>query len=95
MAKYANDNIYMFNNKTVEATLKIENEYSVNYVVEWFGEKTKFYQKDNAVYAQIKTNEQSLVYWCLQYGETIELVEPVEMREKIKHVVEILKQKYS
>jgi len=32
MAKYANENIYMFHNKTVNATLKIDEEYSADFV---------------------------------------------------------------
>lgn len=94
MAKYANENIYMFHNKTIDATLKIEDEYSANYIVEWFGNNASFYQKDEQVFAKIHANEQALVYWCLQYGETIELVEPLEIRQKIKQIIEKMQQKY-
>lgn len=94
MAKYANENIYMFHNKTVNATLKIENEYSAEYVMEWFGKNAKFYQKDNVTYADVTANEQALIYWCLQYGDTIELVSPANAREEIKKKIEILSKRY-
>lgn len=94
MAKYANENIYMFHNKTIEATLKIENEYSAEYVMEWFGQKARFYEKDNVVYADVTANEQALIYWCLQYGDTIELVEPKDTREEIKKKIIVLSKRY-
>ena len=94
MAKYANENIYMFHNKTVNATLKIEDEYSAEYIVEWFGQNAKFYQKDGIVYADVSANEQALIYWCLQYGDTIELVTPSTTREEIKNKIENLSKRY-
>ena len=95
MAKYANENIYMFHNKTVSATLKIEEEYSAEYVMEWFGKNARFYEKDGVTYADIDANEQALIYWCLQYGDTIELVEPTSTREEIKKKIETLKNRYN
>ena len=94
MAEYANQNIYMFHNKTVNATLKILNEYSSEYVVEWFGQNTRFYKKDGALYAEVKANEQALIYWCLQYGETIELISPKETREEVKKKIDSLLKNY-
>ena len=94
MAKYANENIYMFHNKTITAILKIENEYSAEYIMEWFGKKARFYQQDNITYAEVSVNEQALIYWCLQYGDTIELVEPKETREEIKKKIFALNKRY-
>ncbi len=94
MVKYANDNIYMFHNKTVNATLKINKDYASEFVMEWFGKRARFYQKDNIIYADVTANEQALVYWCLQYGETIELVSPQSTRDEIKKQIEFLNKKY-
>lgn len=95
IAKYANDNVYMFSNETINATILIDNEYTINYVVDWFSKNAKVYLKDNKIYADIKANEQALIYWCLQYGENVELVEPLSLREKIKNIVYSMKEKYS
>lgn len=94
IAKYANDNVYMFSNDSIKATIKIDNEYTVNYVIDWFGNNAKIYTKDNKIYADIKANEQALIYWCLQYGEGIELIEPITARNKIKEIVNAMKNKY-
>jgi len=94
MAKYANENIYMFHNKTINATLKIDEEYSAEFVYEWFGKNARFYQKNNITFADVTANEQALIYWCLQYGETIELVKPVETRELIKQKISQINNRY-
>lgn len=94
-AKFINENIYTFNNNTVTATLKIEDEYAVNYVIEWFGKDVRIFKKDDSLFATVKVNEQSLIYWCLQYGENIELVSPKETRDKLKTIVESMLRKYS
>lgn len=93
-AKFINENIYIFNNNTITATLKIEDEYAVSYVLEWFGKDVRLYKKDNDLFATFKVNEQSLIYWCLQYGESVALVSPAETREKIKTIVDKMYNKY-
>jgi len=95
MAKYANENIYMFHNKTVNAILEIYNNYAAEYIMEWFGKKARFYTKNGKTYAEVSANEQALIYWCLQYGETIELISPLETREEIKKKIEIISKRYS
>ncbi len=94
IAEYANENIYMFHNKSIDATIKILSEYSANYVAEWFGKNAKFYKKGDTVYADIKANEQALIYWCLQYGENIELVSPTETRKEIINKINLIKNNY-
>ena len=84
----------MFHNQPVDATLKIHNEYAVNYIVDWFGGKTKFTEKDGSVYAYVRANEDALVYWCLQYGQDIELVEPQSTRDRIKQALTAINTRY-
>ena len=94
MAEYANQNIYMFNKKTVDVTLKVLSEYSAEYVAEWFGKNARFYMKDSILYADVKVNEQALIYWCLQYGETIELISPKETRDEVIKRINTMKNNY-
>lgn len=97
ISKYTNENIYMFSNKAIiNAKIKIDDEYTISYVQDWFGENAKIYQDkhDNKIYADIHGNEQAIIYWCLQYGESIELLEPVSTREKIKGIIDNMEKKY-
>lgn len=94
IAKYANENIYMFATKTINATVKIHREEAANYVEEWFGKNANLYEKENSIFADITANETSLIYWCLQYGEDIELLSPKDTRGKIKEIVKQINKRY-
>lgn len=94
MAEYASKNQYMMSSNIINGKIKIYNEYTVSYVLDWFGDNAKPYKKDNEIFADIKCSEETLLYWCLQYGETVELVEPKDTREKIKEIIEQMQKRY-
>ena len=94
IAKYVNENIYMFGGEHIEATLKLENENAVSYVADWFGKNARFFQKDGELYAEAKTNEMALVYWALKYGEVVEVISPESTRQKIKDIITKMYKKY-
>lgn len=94
IASYANENIYMFGGEHVDACLKLQDQNAVNYVVDWFGRNARIYKKDNVFYTDVKANEQALIYWALQYGEVVEVLEPMSTRDKIKEIVNKLVKKY-
>ena len=97
IVKYSNDNIYMFSIDSVNATIRIYNDYVVSYVMDWFGQNAQIYvgQDDGALYANIHGNEKAIIYWCLQYGENVELLEPQQTRQKIKDIVANMTNKYN
>ncbi len=95
IAKYANENIYMFATNSVNATIQIYDDWATAYVEEWFGKNATFYEKDNKIYADVVANESSLIYWCLQYGEVIELITPTTTREKIKDILKEMSKRYN
>lgn len=95
ISKYINEHIYAFGDKTVNATLKLSDENAVAYVTEWFGNNAKIYKKENELYADITSNEKSLIYWCLQYGESVELINPSETREMLKNIINKMFKRYN
>ena len=95
IAKYVNEHIYAFSDKVVDAKLKLDSEKAVQYVVEWFGNDAKLYKQGDDLFACITSNEQALVYLCMQYGENIELIEPLETRKKIREKVSLINNRYN
>jgi predicted DNA-binding transcriptional regulator YafY len=93
-AKYINENIYMFDTNTITATLKIGNEYVVNYIYDWLGKDARIYMQDGVIMANVRVNESAIIYWCLQYGESVELITPMDTRNKIKEIVKKINNKY-
>ncbi len=95
IAKYANEHIYAFSDKTVTATLKLADEGSASYIIEWFGKDSKIYKKGDITFAEVVSNEQALIYWCIQYGENVELIQPNDTRNKIKNLISMINDKYN
>ena len=95
ISKYTNENIYMFSGKTISAKLKLENENAIDYVFDWFDKNnTLITKKDGVFYADVRVNESALVYWALQYGENVEILEPESTRQKIADIVSKMYNKY-
>lgn len=92
---YIKEHIYMMNGKTISAKLKILKEEKINDLIDWFGQSVDFSKSKNEIFAEFKVNEDSLIYWALQYGEFFEIVEPLETREKIKNRLKQILEKYN
>ena len=43
---------------------------------------------------QVKCSEQAMVFWAMQYGEFVEVLEPISVREKITENVRAMLKKY-
>lgn len=95
IAKYINSNVYMFGDNQIDVKLKIDNEYMVSQVRKWFGKNVKVKEQDGVFYGYLTTSEMSIIYWALQYCENVEIVEPLQTREKIKQMANNLNERYN
>ena len=84
----------MVTGETIDAKIKIEKQDKVNDFIDWFGKDVSIAQSGGEIVASLKVNEESLIYWLLQYGENFELLEPAKTRDKIKTRLESILKKY-
>lgn len=94
LKKYMQEHIYMLAGKSVNAKIKIDNEERINDVISWFGNSARIYREKENLFVDLKVNEDALIYWALQYGESVEIVAPDESREKMKNVLRGVLKKY-
>lgn len=94
MKQYINEHIYMTHGESVNAELKFTEPKFVNDFVDWFGKSIELEETDSGIVAKAKVNEGALIFWSLQYGEHVEILKPVETRQKIKTIIEAMKNKY-
>lgn len=92
--EYMNEHIYMVAGHSVLATVKIDKEERINDIISWFGDKISISKKDNKIFTTMKVNEDSLIYWAMQYGEFVEVISPVETRNKITNLLEDMLKRY-
>ena len=82
-AKYANEHIYMFAGQSV-----------ISDIIDWFGKNVEIAKENETIYATVNANEQALVYWCLQYGNDVEIIEPYQTRDLMKIELRKITKKY-
>lgn len=83
LSEYLNDHIYLFGGDVITAELEIEEEWAIQYVKDWFGDKAKLRIKDEKIVATVKCNETALIYWIMQYGEFMKVLTPSSLIEKV------------
>ncbi len=94
IADYINDHVYMLGGDVVDATIRVDQAYGIQYLRDWFGKKARIYEKDGLLFAKIRCNEDSLFFWILQYGDEFTLVEPISLIERLKQHLQRQNKKY-
>ena len=83
----------MFGSKVVEAKVRLESGFDGTYIHEYFAH-AKIKKENDNFYAYVKANEDSIIYWCVQYGDVVELIEPRATRDKIMKELQNTLKKY-
>lgn len=91
---YVKEHIYMAFGGSVDAEVKLASEDKINDFVDWFGKDSSIECKNGEIIAKLKVNEESLIFWALQYGQHVEVLKPLETRNKIKKIVQDMLLKY-
>ena len=94
ITKYINEHIYPFGGESIKAKLLLKDEYSIQYIKDWFGKNCKISCVDGNILADITCNKNALFYWCMQYSGCVEVIEPVQLRTEILKEAEDIIRKY-
>ena len=89
----------MFSGPVVRVTMradKLANRNIVGHIVDWFdkGDLRFSDECDEKVIARVTVSEQAMVFWAMQYGTAIEVLEPASLREHIRSAVSKMAQTY-
>ena len=94
LPKHMAEHIYMFAGESVNVLFRAES-HLVGEIIDWFGRDVRFSNDTgDTVEVQVKVNEQAMIFWALQYGQYMEVLEPVELRDKVKSTVLKIAEKY-
>jgi predicted DNA-binding transcriptional regulator YafY len=88
------EHLYMFSGSSVSARL-VADASVVSDIVDWFGADVRMTELPGGrVEASVRVNEEAMFYWCLQYGQYVELLEPAGLRERVRAAVAGMAEKY-
>lgn len=84
---------YMYTDgvKTVSFTCE---EWMMDHVLDWFGRDVTVVPTDGMLKVTVRSSEQAMEYWAMQYLNAIEVVSPLSLREKIKQNLIAAQKKY-
>ena len=95
--KYLKDTVYLLEGDVIVACFILENEKAIQYVIDWFGNNARIYKykEDGNQYATITCNENALLYWYMQYSESITVVSPQSLVNRVKEEAERILKKHA
>ena len=83
LPKHMAEHIYMFSGKSIRVKFWTDT-FMMDCLVDWFGRDFRILQnQDDAILVEVNVNEHAIKYWIMQFGEYVEVVTPVTLREEI------------
>ena len=94
LGKYMREHIYMFAGDAGTAEIRISNRH-IGSFEDWHGTDYRVVSagEDHSV-VRVTTNYDALYYWLLQYGSVAEVMEPAELRNRVKEGLKEILAKY-
>ncbi len=94
IAKYINKRVYMFGGEEERIELKCRNAI-LHDIIERFGEDVKISSAEEGYFiARVKAVKEGLIYFVLQFGKNIEVLNPIDFREQVTETIKTMGEKY-
>ena len=85
---------YMFFDEPVIVEF-VANDWAIDQILDWFGKDIKIEeQKDGCFLIKVKASINAMEYWAMQYLNAVEVLSPLELRERLKKNVATANEKY-
>ena len=79
------EHVYMFSGESVTVLLRTS-QRSMDMLYDWFGKDFQIVEQyeDGMMDVRLRCNQEAMEYWALQYGKYVTVLEPAELREKLR-----------
>lgn len=95
LPKHMAEHIYMYCGESVPVKIKC-NTGMIDSLIDWFGKDIKIIKEEkNELIVRIMCNYDAMIFWALQYGMSVEVIEPKDMRDYISKATKDMAEKYS
>lgn len=94
LPKHMSEHIYMFSGASVTVKLNAP-IWMMDALVDWFGKDFILnYKDENNMTISLRCNEQAMLFWSMQYGKYVDVLEPQSLRDEIANTVERMYLRY-
>lgn len=83
---YANNKIYMYTGDETGVTLRCDKK-ALDVIIDTFGKDVMLADEGETFTVYTKCGKEDIVKFCLQYVESVELLEPLSLREEVRKVL--------
>ena len=83
---YANNKIYMFSGDETGVTLRCDKK-ALDVIIDTFGKDVMLADEGETFTVYTKCGKEDIVKFCLQYVESVELLEPLSLRQEVRKVL--------
>ncbi len=89
------EHIYMFSGPSEPIVLEVDKS-KIDDVIDWLGEEIYISEKENQqkVKVRVKANTNAMKYWAIQFGQSVEVLEPANLRQAVKDTLKEISDKY-
>ncbi|MBP5308110.1 MAG: WYL domain-containing protein [Clostridia bacterium] len=85
---------YMFADKPKRVEMIVK-ENVIDDVIDWFGKDVSVAKYGVDYYVGVTASENAMEYWAMQYLNSVEIIKPQSLREKIKNNLAAASEKYN
>lgn len=94
LPKHMAEHIYMFSGGSTRIRFWA-NKCIMTELIDWFGKDFRIVQEtEEQLELCVKCNVEAMKYWALQYGPYVEVLEPLELRNRLSEEIEAMYRKY-
>lgn len=95
LKEFVEKNIYNYGGKQIHLVLRVKASM-IDTLIDTFGPDIHiFNEPEDYIRATVTASDgRGIIYWLLQYGENVEVIEPASIREEIKTKLETICKKY-
>ncbi len=95
LPKHMAEHVYMFSGPTVNVKMETTRDVFSD-ITDWFGTDVKIIEEDgDRLVLRVNCNENAMRYWALQYGPSVEILEPESLRNRIISDIQDMQKRYS
>lgn len=85
---------FMYNDKP-QTVILYADEWVADQIVDWFGFEPKIERENKRIKVTLRVSANAMEYWAMQYLNSVEIISPPALREKINQNLKIAIERYN